>query len=268
MPSKVALARVKRESFLDEIEKIAISADDLEMVGRDIGATIKSIFAHGSFYGAEEAKGPPRQAVRSGKVVANKLRALGVNPTKARIAVAGGGGTGKSTLARVISKELGMKSVPLDKTNRIGWTNTDVKDYVDEKGVEPGTVTEQSFLLNQVDPDKFDVIVRVHQDPQKTKEQLRARGRGASQWALFDYPKVHRAVGTAFHSTKGAVHSPTKNVELKVKPKGGFQATTILDKKLTGMGIDPTKMTRSQKVMSVTEGRKVRRAGMFAVLKG
>jgi len=208
----------------------------------------------------------PESAIKDAKEVARVLKEKGIDPSTARIAVAGTGGTGKTTFSRALGKELGMKNFHLDGYYKNG---RDLPQFLKNTGGLPrGSVAEQTHLLSQVEPDTFDAIIRLSKPMNKVKSQLSSRNRGAYQWELYDYPKVHEAIRASFNNTKGAATKVREGIELKVKPKGGFEANGILDASLRATGIDPKGLSRQQKVISVVTGKKEILDGTLPYFKG
>lgn len=279
-------------AFLEELEKIA-KLTKKERIGLGIGAgalgaavgaaaflsrkphlrghlgyKFKSILKGESTTAKEFSKALPEAVVRDAKAMAAELNRQGLDPSKMRIAVSGTGGTGKTTFSRALAKELGVKSVHLDKT-RVSWKGRDLTKHPIMSGKpEGGVIYEQTHLLNQVDPDKFDAIIRIHRPMKTVEKQLKARKRGAYQWDFYDYPMLHKAVHTAFNATKGEAVDVTKNLSVKVKPKGGFMANAELNKQLVEMGILEKGLDRQQKVLSAATGRKVTTPGVLPYIKG
>jgi hypothetical protein len=197
---------------------------------------------------SEEAKQQLRDAAQT---IRDRLEAAGIDPSRARIAVSGTGGTGKSTLAKEVARTIGLKYKGLD------WAVSPITRLFGlakahrEMQFEPGSVVEQTHLTNNVDPDRFDAIIRVHRPYEEIQQQVLKRGRGAAQMTVLDYPRLGNAIETGFKLTEGPVESINQNIELKVKPPEGFKADKHLDEALTRLGIDPKGLTRNQKILSV-----------------
>jgi hypothetical protein len=254
---------VNLSSFFDELGKIASvagrMASGLAGAAGNIAVDPYLRAEVGHIIGSKKRPDwkPPRELIQGARRTAQELLAAGVDPSKARIAIAGTGGTGKSTLAKELAKELAMRhrdldwEVPADK--HFSGLATAQKDL----RLGKGEILEQIHLINNLDPDKFDALVRVHKPLPQVRKQLLARGRGAMQGSFTDYPKLQAAVQKGFEATKGQVIRTSKDVDLKIKPPGGFQADRILNRELRQKGIDPRGLERHQKVLSAVEGRKV-----------
>ena len=198
------------------------------------------------------ARGLPESAVRDAKVIANQLRAKGIDPSKARIAITGTGGTGKSTMGKALEAELGMpmremdQLVPKHPIMGRNWHKT--------PKLEQGHIYEQTHLLSGVSPDKFDVLVHLEKPVDQIRKQTLKRGRGAYQLDAYDYPKFQRGVRSAFSNTAGNQVEISGSTIAKIKPEGGFQADKVLNENLRSMGINPTGLSRQTRVISAAEG--------------
>lgn len=271
--------------FSDELEKIAEESGGASRFLRPAGyalggavlgglgyalakkplrANLKDLLKGGG-YAAERNAKIPQSAKDTSKTVADFLRSKGIDPSKAMIGVSGTGGTGKTTLVKGMAEELGMQRV---QTNSAGkqLNNFAIIKHVKNSPPMPGYIAEQTHMLNQVDPDKFDVLIRVHKPMDVTKKQILSRGRGAAQMEYVNYDKLDKGIHSAFHNTKGEVFSPAPGIEIKLKPKGGFKADEILDAKIRAMGHDPTGMTRDQKVFAAGNNSKPHTKGIFPYL--
>lgn len=202
---------------------------------RNISAYLRGI-GRGGARGLERSNALPRSARRQAQQLADHLRAQGLDPAKARIAIAGTGGTGKSTLARGLAAELGMKTKFLDDVAHAPQ-GRDFTRYFRRNPVPRGYIAEQTHLLNQVDPNKFDAIIRVHRPMDTIRRQILGRGRGAAQLEIYDYDRLHESIRTAFNATSGKVHHVGQFVDVKTKPRGGFQAAKKLREEIAARGL-------------------------------
>jgi len=273
-------------SFFDELEKIADEVAPppdqphyswLKTIGAGLGAgalgagafalsrpgmrrqmlyDLKHLGAKGGGHAVERAKALPQQAIDEAKQVADFLRSKGIDPKTARIGISGTGGTGKTTLARGLSEHLGMNPLMMDDVGK-SISGRDLTSYVRKNPIAPGTVAEQTHLLHQVDPDKFDAIIRVHKPMEQVKQQLLDRGRGAQQLDLYDYDRLHKTIETAFKGTAGEVHDVLPHVQIKFRPEGGFQGQQILSDMARAKGVDPTGIKRrSELAYAAAHGKK------------
>jgi hypothetical protein len=218
-------------------------------------------------HAAERSKSLPAAVIADAKKVSRFLLSKGIDPRKARIAISGTGGTGKTSLARGIAGELSMKPLMMDDVGKT-ISGRDLTKYVRKNPIKRGVVAEQTHLLNQVDPDKFDAIIRVHKPMAKVEQQILARGRGAGQLDFYDYRKLHKSIQTAFHSTAGKSHDILPHVQIKIKPKTGFNADKILTNAARKRGVDVAgESRRSVQVFAAAHGSKPITPGLLPYLK-
>lgn len=270
------------DSFHDELAKLASVAGRAAAAAGSfathaamdpfIRAEVKSfVRGGGSIKGSRavsEARPLPPGAVKDAKRIADTLRRSGFDPKKSSIGMSGTGGTGKSTMAKALSVELGMHRVQMDKELPSEQRLRHFDKKLRAVKVKPGSIVEQTHLLNHVDPDKFDAVIRLYKPPAAIKKQLLGRGRGAVQWSIFDYPKLHAAIKKGVEATKGDSLHPTPGVEMKLKPEGGFQADKMLNRELRQKGINPGGLTRQQKILSAVQGvRDKRYSGQMAFVR-
>lgn len=286
MPYTVKQGSLSKEAALTDEQKArlkrygAIAAGGLGAAGlaaggialgrtalrRHIAADIKAFGTKGGAHAVDRAKALPQEAIAQAKAVADSLRARGIDPSKARIAVSGTGGTGKTTLSRALAEELKMKPLMMDDVGK-SLSGRDLPKWLKKNKVAPGTIAEQTHLINQVDPDKFDAIIRIHKPMKDVKKQIIKRGRGAGQLEVYDYDKLHKSIDTAFHRTSGQHFDVGNNIQIKVRPQGGFKADSHLNEAIKGHGLDPSKMTRQQKVYAAAHGKKPVGPGVFPYVK-
>jgi hypothetical protein len=262
--AKTAATKDQRRRRLMTAGAVGVGAAGL--VGLGILASRPAIRAHilddirslgrGGGHAVDRARPLPAGAVQDAKAVADYLRAQGIDPAKARIAISGTGGTGKSTLSKGLSDQLGMQSLYLDDVGK-SLSGRDLTKFVTHQNIKPGVIAEQTHLLNQVDPDKFDVLIRVHKPMDLVKQQILDRGRGAGQLEVYDYDKLHKSIHTAFHTTAGQSHSPLPHVEIKFKPQGGFNADNLLRQQASAHGVNmPAGAPRQDLVFAAAHGER------------
>lgn len=216
-------------------------------------ADIKALRKGVSSHEMDRARALPAEAMEQAKLIAEHLRASGIDPATHRIAISATGGTGKSTLAKALSHHLGMDVLHMDDVGK-SLTGRDLTKWVSQNELKPGLIAEQTHLLNQVDPDKFDAIIHLDKPMKQVKDQILKRGRGAGQLDVYDYDKLHDAIQTGFHHTAGDAHEVVPGIRVKMRPSTGFQADNMLNKSLAEKGIDSTGMTRQQKILSTSTG--------------
>ena len=194
----------------------------------------------------------PPEAHAKAQAVATALRKEGFNPRKHSLAMSATAGTGKSTLASLLSQDLDLKLVFGPKnTKGIGFSRAVAKD----RNIAPGHIYEQTHLFNVADPEPFDYMVKLERPTKEIFKSLKRRKKGALQRHVTNYPKLKKAINYAFDSLPGKTVSPFGGVHIKVKPEGGFNQGPALDAKLEEMGINPKGMTREDKIYKITGDR-------------
>lgn len=267
---------IEKAAFLDELQKIADEAPTwVKAMGGAMGAIaglgavamakpgvrrnlfheLKSLGKGVGGREAERAAGIPVSAIADARKVADQIAKAGLDPASIRIGISGTGGTGKSTLAKALANELGFQDALTRSGTRVLAGKEIPKHIAQQKNLAPG-IYEQTHLLNRVDPDKFDVIIRMHKSPDTIRKQLMTRGRGAVQWDIVNYPKFHKSIEEGVKKTEGQILSPTSNIDMKIKPEGGFQADKHLDASLSNLGINPSGLSREAKVYASMKGKK------------
>jgi len=212
--------------------------------------------------GGVEPKSHPG-AIETARQIVAELQRQGVDPKTARIALSGTGGTGKSSTAYELSKMLGLPRFGLDVVPYKGLKGRTLSKYVQENPdvLKPGTIIEQTHLINKVDPKAFDVVIQLQKPMAQIKKQIVARGRGAGQIDMYDYPKLDRMLSRSFDSLEGTALNPAEGIRMKVAQRGGFSERE-LNRQLTAMGIKPKhlqKMRRDDKLTSLETGKRSRK---------
>lgn len=221
---------------------------------------------HGGGHAVDRARALPPQALEHAKQIAAHLKAQGIDPAQARIGISATGGTGKSTLAKALSQELGMNVLHLDDAGK-SLSGRDLTKYVKNNPIAAGTIAEQTHLMNQVDPDKFDALIHLEKPMDQIKAQILARGRGAAQLEGYDYDKLHKSIQTAFHNTMGEAREVVPGMRVKVRPQDGWQSEALLDTNLRLRGIDPNGMSRQRKVISLAQEAPERMPGVLPYMR-
>lgn len=176
---------------------------------------LQAEFGH-ALYGDTDGlkqKGPiPDDAKHTAKRVATYLRRHDINPEQARIGMVAAGGTGKSTLARALADELKMRHEELD------WSPHKLLG----DRIQAGSVAEHYELLKHTDPEQYDALIHLAAPMQEIETKLLARGRGAMQLEILDYPKMTQSIAKDFDTANGGVYSPKEGIRVKVRPAGGY----------------------------------------------
>jgi hypothetical protein len=210
----------------------------------------------------------PETAVSSADRIKQELTARGLDPAALRIAIDAPPGSGKTTLSRALAQQAGMKHYGLD------WVpNKGIKTILGGKAFEniphaprAGEIVEHHLLLRSHDPELFDAVVHIKKTPEEIKEQLMRRGRGAAMATMFDYPKSLDVGAKAFDTLQGETVDIGNGIQLKLRPREGWGEASI-DQELQAKGIDPTGLTRHQKLLSLVNEKKTSGAGWVPYAK-
>jgi hypothetical protein len=102
--------------------------------------------------------------------------------------------------------------------------------------------------------------MHIRRDPEQIKQQLIQRGRSAGAAAILDYDKASRVGDLAFDTLAGDAIDLSNGVVMKVRPQEGWDADS-LDRQLQALGIDPAPLSRHEKLLSLSEGKRTTGAG-------
>ena len=211
----------------------------------------------------ERSAALPAGAVSQARDLATALRSRGLSPEAARIAIIGTGGTGKTTIGRALSQELGMRHAIMDDVGGHLLKGRDLGAYVAKNPIQPGTIAEQTHLLTQVDPDQFDAVVYLRKPIKDVMKQITQRGRGAWQTDLYRYEDIDKALSKGYETLGGQDIKISPSMRVKMRPGASYEADPRLNEQLAALGIDPSGMEREHKVISAALGRKVPVGGVI-----
>jgi hypothetical protein len=187
---------------------------------------------------------------------AQALAARGINPTGLRIAVDAPSGAGKTVLSKALAQQLGLRHHGLDWRPNLRMHQLMGGGDIEKTPYAPhaGEILEHQQLLRSYDPELFDVAIHIHKDPETIKQQVLKRGRGARTHDLLDYEKSIGVGRKAFETLGGEAIDLGGGVMMKVRPQEGWG--NALDQQLAQMGIDPSNLTRHQKLLSLHSGKR------------
>lgn len=196
------------------------------------------------------------------------LTERGIDPTSLRIAVDAPPGSGKTTLSRALAQQLGVKHYGLDWLPHNKFHSIMGGGHIEKMPRTPraGEILEHYNLLRSYDPEMFDVAFHIQKDPEVIKQQILNRGRSAGMHTIMDYDKSLAVGRMAYDTLAGDSVDLGGGVMMKVRPQDGWGGAQ-LDAQLQAKGIDPTKLTRHQKLLSLHEGKQVGGAGWTPYFK-
>ena len=196
------------------------------------------------------------------------LTERGIDPTNLRIAVDAPPGSGKTTLSRALAQQLGVQHYGLDWLPHNKFHSIMGGGHIEKMPRAPraGEILEHYNLLRSYDPEMFDVAFHIQKDPEVIKQQILNRGRSAGMHTIMDYDKSLAVGRMAFDTLAGDAVDLGGGVMMKVRPQDGW-GEAQLDAQLQSKGIDPAKLTRHQKLLSLHEGKAVGGAGWTPYFK-
>lgn len=184
----------------------------------------------------------PQEAVDRAAKFEKAIAKRGFDPKKDTIGIAATGGTGKTTLAEILGRRMGMK-VQKERSAQGYGRGLDF-NLAKKKSLTPGKIYEQTHLLNIVDPDKFKAVVYLEAPKKKIFAGLKKRKYGAAQRHLYDYGLQNKVMGNMFSKLPGKNIKISPGAYLKVRPEDGFRQKEILNKALKKMGYSDEKIAK------------------------
>jgi len=184
----------------------------------------------------------------------------GINPATLRVAIDAPPGAGKSVLSKALAARTGLKHYGLD------WLPEDQKKFTGshlEQMPHPpraGEIVEHHNLLRTHDPELFDAALYIDKDAETIKKQILARGRAARMADFYNYPKTIGVGRLAYGTLAGEDIDLGGGVRMKLRPQTGWGAEG-LDQMLQQKNIDPTGLSRHEKLLSLHEGRRTTGSG-------
>jgi broad-specificity NMP kinase len=227
---------------------------------------VKSIGKGGSRAVASSAE-LPRTALQDAKAIRSALRRAGIDPRKAKVGIIATPGTGKSTMARALEKELGVKSINLDKA-KSSLKGRRAQNFIDSNfggNIPQGSVLEQTHMPHGSNMDQFDVVIKLERDADEVRRSILKRGKGAHQTDYIDYKTLQGEINESFNSLNGRHVRTRGGVDIKIRGKGGFQSERGRLNRARELGLDVErfkKLTQAQQLASLDRGKIIKPYGI------
>lgn len=222
-----------------------------------IKANVRAMREGGSTQERDTSSELPAEALGQADAIHKALLAHGLDPATVRMGIDAPPGSGKTTLARSLAQQTGMKHYGLDWEPGNWWKSTVGLGRNIEKmprAPHAGEVLEHYMLGRTYDPELFDAMVHINRDPNVLKQQLQQRGHGAYIGDLMDLDKSLGVANLGFETLGGETVDLGNGVQMKLRPREGWG--DALDQRLMQAGIDPTGLTRHQKLLSLHAGKR------------
>jgi hypothetical protein len=212
--------------------------------------------APGDIHQKDVAQEIPQEVQGQAARAHQALMERGINPTGLRIAVDAPSGAGKTVLSKALASQMGLRHHGLDWRPNLRFHQLMGGGDIEKTPYAPhaGEILEHQQLLRSYDPELFDVAIHIHKDPATIKQQVLKRGRGARTHDLLDYEKSIGVGRKAFETLGGDTIDLGGGVMMKVRPQEGWG--NMLDQQLAQRGIDPSGLTRHQKLLSLHSGQR------------
>lgn len=222
-----------------------------------IRSNIKNLMeSKGTIQEKDQAAALPAPVLGQAASVHQHLMDRGIDPSNLRIAVDAPPGSGKTTLSRALAQQMNLKHYGLDWLPHNKLHSLMGGGAIEKMPHPPraGEIVEHFNLLRTHDPELFDAVFHISKDPEEIKKQLLNRGRSAGVSTFMDYDKSLAIGRQAFDSLDGETVDLGNGTMMKLRPKTGW-GTEKLDTQLQQMGIDPTKLSRHEKLLSLNAGK-------------
>lgn len=224
--------------------------------------------APGDIHQKDVAQEIPAEVQAQAQRAHQALTERGINPAGLRIAVDAPSGAGKTVLSKALASQMGLRHHGLDWRPNLRFHQLMGGGDIEKTPYAPhaGEILEHQQLLRSYDPELFDAAIHIHKDAAAIKAQVLKRGRSARTHDLLDYDKSIDVGRKAFETLDGDAIDLGGGVMMKLRPQAGWG--NQLDQRLAAGGIDPSGLTRHQKLLSLYSGKREERgAGWTPYMK-
>lgn len=204
----------------------------------------------------------PDQALQQAQAIQQHLQQQGLDPRTMRIGIDAPPGSGKTTLARALAQQTGMSHYGLDWEPGHAWKSTiGMGRNVESTPHAPraGEILEHYLLNRTHDPELFDAQIHLRRDPNVIRQQITQRGRSAATSDFMDLDKSLRVADLGFDTLDGDEIDLGNGTVMKIRPREGWG--NQIDQRLSEAGIDPTGLSRHEKLLSLHDGQRTTGAG-------
>jgi hypothetical protein len=210
----------------------------------------------------------PDQVLQQAQAIHQHLTSRGLDPRTLRIGIDAPPGSGKTTLARALAHQTGMTHYGLDWEPGNAWKSTiGLGRNVEKMPHAPraGEIMEHYLLNRTHDPELFDAQIHLRRDPSKLREQLNHRGNAAYIGDMMDLDKSLGVADLGFDTLDGDEVDMGNGAVMKLRPREGWG--NQLDQRLQAAGIDPSGLSRHEKLLTLHSGRRTTGGGWTPYLK-
>lgn len=210
----------------------------------------------------------PEHVTRRAQAIHQILASRGMDPRGMRIGIDAPPGSGKTTLARALAQQTGMSHYGLDWEPGNAWKSTiGLGRNVEKMPHAPraGEIMEHYLLNRTHDPELFDAQIHLRRDPRRIREQLNHRGNAAYIGDLMDLDKSLAVADLGFDTLDGEEIDLGDGTVMKIRPREGWG--NQLDQRLMAGGIDPSGLSRHEKLLTLHAGKRTTGGGWTPYLK-